>query len=331
MENSRCIKVSIIIPVYNAGNRLTGCLDSLAHQSLKEIEVILVLDCPTDSSDKICYEFAQKDPRFKIIENKQNSHIGITRNNGLKAARGEYIGFCDDDDKADEYMYETLYNRAKQNDLDVVLSSFLSINDKEQIIKPNEDLIKGNIRENVLKDLLRSGGVTGECPVFTNVHPNLYRKSFLTDNNITFIDTRKAFPEDRAFNIACLLNPAKVEYESKPLYKHYLYAGTESTTQDFDDGDKWLRYNRIIYNYLIDKGLYKKYEKDFFIGTKIITLNALSSIFFGRHQFTRYFQRLFQLQKTNYIKKAFRKVKIKRATYYKRRIFDLFTISILKF
>ena len=152
MTDSNDIKVSVIIPVYNAGQHLIGCLDSLTKQSLKEIEIILVLDCPTDGSDKICYEYAKKDPRFKIIENPQNLHIGITRNNGLKEAKGEYIGFCDDDDQADKYMFETLYNRAKEHNLDVVLSSFLSINNKEEIIQPDKELINGNVRENVLKD-----------------------------------------------------------------------------------------------------------------------------------------------------------------------------------
>ena len=58
-------KVSIIVPIYNAGEYLTSCLDSLINQTLKEIEIICVLDCPTDGSDKIVKEFAEKDERIK--------------------------------------------------------------------------------------------------------------------------------------------------------------------------------------------------------------------------------------------------------------------------
>ncbi|MEG2556791.1 MAG: glycosyltransferase, partial [Odoribacter sp.] len=61
------IKISVIIPIYNAKNYLKECLDSHINQTLKEIEIILVLDCPTDGSVKIAEEYAQKDERIKLI------------------------------------------------------------------------------------------------------------------------------------------------------------------------------------------------------------------------------------------------------------------------
>ena len=86
-------KVSIIVPIYNAGKFLEKCLDTLVNQTLKDIEIILVLDCPTDGSDRIAREYAEKDPRIRLIVNEQNLNIGLSRNEGLKIARGEYIGF----------------------------------------------------------------------------------------------------------------------------------------------------------------------------------------------------------------------------------------------
>jgi len=91
-------KVSIIVPIYNAGKFLEKCLDTLVNQTLKDIEIILVLDCPTDGSDRIAREYAEKDPRIRLIVNEQNLNIGLSRNEGLKIARGEYIGFSDHDD-----------------------------------------------------------------------------------------------------------------------------------------------------------------------------------------------------------------------------------------
>lgn len=64
--------VSIIVPVYNAGELLSPCLSSLVRQTLKEIEIILVLDCPTDGSDKVCEEFATRDSRIKIVRNEHD-------------------------------------------------------------------------------------------------------------------------------------------------------------------------------------------------------------------------------------------------------------------
>ena len=86
-------KVSIIVPIYNAGKFLEKCLDTLVNQTLKDIEIILVLDCPTDGSDRIAREYAEKDPRIRLIINEQNLNIGLSRNEGLKIAQGEYIGF----------------------------------------------------------------------------------------------------------------------------------------------------------------------------------------------------------------------------------------------
>ena len=77
-------KVSIIVPIYNAGKFLEKCLDTLVNQTLKDIEIILVLDCPTDGSDRIAREYAEKDPRIRLIVNEQNLNIGLSRNEGLK-------------------------------------------------------------------------------------------------------------------------------------------------------------------------------------------------------------------------------------------------------
>ena len=78
-------KVSIIVPIYNAGKFLEKCLDTLVNQTLKDIEIILVLDCPTDGSDRIAREYAEKDPRIRLIVNEQNLNIGLSRNEGLKS------------------------------------------------------------------------------------------------------------------------------------------------------------------------------------------------------------------------------------------------------
>ena len=78
-------KVSIIVPIYNAGKFLEKCLDTLVNQTLKDIEIILVLDCPTDGSDRIAREYAEKDPRIRLIINEQNLNIGLSRNEGLKS------------------------------------------------------------------------------------------------------------------------------------------------------------------------------------------------------------------------------------------------------
>ncbi len=91
------IKISVIIPVYNAEKYLRECLDSIVKQTLQEIEIICIDDGSTDNSLAVLREYERKDERLKIIE-QANSGAGVARNAGMKAARGEYLAFMDADD-----------------------------------------------------------------------------------------------------------------------------------------------------------------------------------------------------------------------------------------
>ena len=91
------IKISVIIPVYNAEKYLRECLDSVIEQTLQEIEIICVDDGSTDNSLAILKEYTQKDERLKIIE-QANRGAGAARNLGMAVALGEYLAFLDADD-----------------------------------------------------------------------------------------------------------------------------------------------------------------------------------------------------------------------------------------
>ncbi|MBQ6654683.1 MAG: glycosyltransferase [Erysipelotrichaceae bacterium] len=112
------MKVSVIIPVYNSEKHLRQCLDSVLSQSLQDIEVICVDDGSTDSSPEILEEYAERDARLTVI-NQENSYAGTARNNGLKAARGEYVIFWDSDDFFEAQALEKMYERAVETEADV--------------------------------------------------------------------------------------------------------------------------------------------------------------------------------------------------------------------
>ena len=88
---------SIIIPVYNAELTIEKCLKSVLKQSYQNYEVIVIDDCSADNSLSIIKEFKSKFRRFRILSNPQNSGASITRNNGIKLAKGKYIAFLDSD------------------------------------------------------------------------------------------------------------------------------------------------------------------------------------------------------------------------------------------
>ena len=109
------IKISVIVPVYNMERYLRECLDSILRQSLSEIEIIAINDGSSDGSLAILREYEKKDDRIKIID-KPNEGVGKARNDGIKAAAGEFVAFMDSDDfYPNETVLETLYRAAKEN------------------------------------------------------------------------------------------------------------------------------------------------------------------------------------------------------------------------
>lgn len=114
------IKVSIIIPVYNAEKHLKKCIQSVLTQTEKDIEVILIDDGSKDESLHICQLYEKQDNRLRVIH-QENSGVSAARNKGITLAKGEYIGFVDADDWIDCEMYRLMLGEAKKTDADVVM------------------------------------------------------------------------------------------------------------------------------------------------------------------------------------------------------------------
>ena len=119
-------KVSIIIPVYNVEEYLEKCLNSVINQTLTDIEIICINDGSTDNSLLILENFARNDKRI-IILNQENKGQSAARNNGLKIATGEFIGFVDSDDWIDLNYYEVLYNFAKKHEADIAVCGIIKV------------------------------------------------------------------------------------------------------------------------------------------------------------------------------------------------------------
>lgn len=118
-------KISISVPVYNVEKYLRQCLDSLVNQTLKDIEIVVVNDGSTDSSEAICQEYVKKDPRVVLI-NKENGGLASARQAAFDVATGEFFCACDADDWAEPDMYERLYKKAVETDADIVMCDYWS-------------------------------------------------------------------------------------------------------------------------------------------------------------------------------------------------------------
>lgn len=117
-------KVSVIVPVYNAQLYLHQCVDSIRHQTLQDIEIILVDDGSTDASGKICDEYAAKDERISVLH-KMNGGLVSARKAGLNIATGKYIGYVDADDWIEPDMYASMLEVARRQGADLVASGRL--------------------------------------------------------------------------------------------------------------------------------------------------------------------------------------------------------------
>ena len=204
-------KVSIIVPVYNAQKYLDRCVSSLKNQTLEDIEIILVDDSSTDLSLEMCKELAENDARIKVIH-KVNEGAGLARNAALEIVSGEYIGFADSDDYVNENMFETLYNKAKEYDSDLVMSGVLFVDgnmfksegectrkvyfDKDTHFETEAELKK--LRMGIVG---AEPGDADDSKYGMSIWKNLFRTEIVKRNNITFRSEREMLSEDALFMI----------------------------------------------------------------------------------------------------------------------------------
>lgn len=117
-SSSATTRLSVIIPLYNAGEMFVNFMTSLLGQSLREMEIIIVNDGSTDASGENAYRYAKNDPRITVID-QENGGVSRARNAGLAIAKGRYVTFPDADDLLYPSLYQTLVDMAERDDLDV--------------------------------------------------------------------------------------------------------------------------------------------------------------------------------------------------------------------
>ncbi|PLA04821.1 hypothetical protein CYK16_01210 [Streptococcus oralis subsp. dentisani] len=122
--------ISIIVPIYNVSPYLQLCLESIEKQTYPHFEVLLINDGSRDNSKDICLEYAERDNRFKYIE-QQNSGLSAARNTGILNSNGEFMTFIEGDDFVDPNYLEELYHAALKNDSEIVVGSYKRFNEED--------------------------------------------------------------------------------------------------------------------------------------------------------------------------------------------------------
>ena len=205
-------KISIIIPVYNVEKYLGECLDSVVNQTLKDIEIICVNDGSTDNSLSILKEYASKDNRINIID-KENEGQGYARKVGLDNASGEFILFCDSDDKFEpNNVFEKLIDKAQNLNVDILLFGInFWYKDKIESFKVNYGQDKEIFSST---DLLN-------CIYKTNVeiYCKLYKNAFLKKYDDWYFPKKVYMYQDAPFHRQILLRANKIGVCDECFYK----------------------------------------------------------------------------------------------------------------
>ena len=124
------LKISVIVPIYNAEKYLVRCLDSIIRQRYCNLEIILVNDGSTDKSGSIIEKYAIQDARISTIH-KANEGIGSAYRIALSVASGDYISFVDSDDYIDLCMYEELIRIIEDKNPDIIHFGTTLFNDEK--------------------------------------------------------------------------------------------------------------------------------------------------------------------------------------------------------
>ena len=211
MEN---VKISVIVPIYNAERYLVQCMDSIVSQTLREIEIICVNDGSTDDSERILKEYEAKDTRVRVISQK-NAGAGAARNAGLKEAQGEYLSFLDADDFFEPDMLEVAYEKAKERKAQILV--FGSDQYREDLQKFQE--VSWTIRKRALppyRPMTHRTFTDNVFKVFVGwAWDKLFERQFILENELFFQEQRTS--NDLLFVFSAIVLAERIEIEERIL------------------------------------------------------------------------------------------------------------------
>lgn len=243
------MKVSVVIPVFNAEKYLKRCLDSVINQTYGNWEVIAIDDGSEDGSYSVMSSYASRDTRIKVFIH-DNQGPGYTRNRGISLVTGDYIVFLDADDYINKNYFEDLVACVKAQHSDVVFINVLHE-------KPNGKLIrfeKMSRYKDCSKDTIIRHQLTGKMP--WGGCRKAVRSSLIIKNEIRY--SKDVVGEEALFSFKVLYKAEKISFIDKPCYHYINYPNSQSKK---GDEDPWGEVCQKVGNYLREKELLAEYRK----------------------------------------------------------------------
>lgn len=238
--------ISIIVPIYNIAEYLPQCIDSILGQSFTDIEVVLVDDGSMDGSAAICEEYRQKDSRVMVVH-KENGGLVSARKAGIKAAHGQYIAYVDGDDWIEPDMYERMYRKMAEQDVDVVMCGRYEDtgNASREVF---HGISEGRYGKRELMRDVYPRMIAGEAFFEWGIFPGLWDKLFRRECLERFqmeVDERIAMGEDAACTYPCLLNARSIYIMHECLY-HYRQTVSSMVKRVQDYGRERMQYEILF-------------------------------------------------------------------------------------
>ena len=275
------VQVSVIMPVYNAEKYLRQTLDSILSGNAIQLELICIDDGSSDGSPAILAEYAQRDPRVRVITQK-NAGAGAARNAGMRIARGEYLSFLDADDFFEPYMLEKAYGRAFAEKSDVVVFRCDEYDEdadefnptdwalRYQLLPSERPFASADVPQNFFKAFM---GWTWD---------KLFRADYVREKGLSFQEQRTT--NDLLFTYSALLGAERISTLNILFVHRRIHSGSLSVTRE----ESW----RCFFDALLalrgrleDWGLYERREQDYVnycLNFSLWNLNTLKGESFAR-------------------------------------------------
>ena len=267
------MRVSVIIPVYNAEAYLRQCLDSILSQTCEDLEVLLIDDASKDKSGEICDAYASRYPHVRTVHT-DHSGPGSARNEGLRLARGEYIVFGDADDYfPDRNSIQKMTELLDRTGADVAVGNYYRLWDG-RILEATKhsafsgmDPGSGNFRYSGFFSVGTLSYVWGK----------VYRRSFLAEHGLSFGSYEYA--EDKFFNFQCCIEQARYVFAQDVVYTYRKNNASVSHRHQQERALCWLQIAADLRSYLEGKGLAEEY------GDLVAYTVSFAAFFDGKSQY----------------------------------------------
>lgn len=287
--------LSIIVPIYQAEVYLNTCIDSILTQSFDDFELLLIDDGSMDKSGEIADSYLPKDPRVKVVHQKNIGQAGA-RNTGIKMALGHYIGFVDNDDRIHQDMFKVLIDNIQKCKGDISAASFIQ-EDESGNISHNSHTYNVDVFNNPegIKELL----LREKLDIY--VWTKIYRKSFLDEHCILFEVGKN--DEDMLFNYLAYTHARVSIVQDYPVYIYKHRESSQSRIYPKKQLEKYLMGTTYRVN-LIEQQTKQNYPELLYLAQRqriIYSIQMLSAIIHSdNNNANEYYTQIMNYLKKNY-------------------------------